>query len=225
MLGKPADPWEEDNRAIFRFNDRLDKALFEPAAKAYVRVMPRPVRTGVSNFYDNITYLDTVLNDFLQGKGRQGIADTGRFLINSTVGILGIFDVATRMGLDEHDEDFGQTLAVWGSREGNYLILPLLGPSTERDAPGWVVSSVTNVLAYAVEGSALLPLSLLGVIDARARARGAFEFADRTALDRYTFIREAYRQRRTYLIYDGSPPLVDFFEDIDESPPPGGVPP
>lgn len=225
MPGEPADPWEDNNRAVFRFNDRLDKALFEPAARAYVRITPQPVRAGVSNFYDNITYLDTVLNDFLQGKGRQGFADAGRFLVNSTVGILGIFDVATPMGLEEHDEDFGQTLAVWGSGEGDYLVLPLLGPSTERDAPSWLVGSAANVLVYAVEAPALFPLSVLRGIDSRSRARGAFEFVDLTALDRYTFVREAYRQRRTYLIYDGNPPLVDFFEDIDESPPPAHLPP
>lgn len=217
MPGEPADTYEAENRAAFRFNKRLDQAILKPVADGYVKVTPAPVRRGVSNFFDNATYPDVILNSFLQGKGRQGFADSGRFLVNTTIGVLGIFDVATPMGLDKHNEDFGQTLGVWGSGEGEYIVFPFLGPSSERDAPGWLVSYYTNLMYYVAESSVAAPLSVLQAIDARARARGAFEYVDRAALDPYTFIREAYRQRRTYLIYDGEPPRLKFFDEPEDN--------
>lgn len=209
------DPLEPVNRPIFRFNDALDKAVLKPVAEGYVRVTPKPVRTAVSNFFDNAGYLNVVLNQFLQGKGRQGFADLGRFLVNSTGGVLGLFDVATGMGLEAHDEDFGQTLGVLGAGQGAYLVLPVFGPNSVRDAPGLLVSTLTNLIFYIGESAVVIPLTLLGAIDARARATGVFEFVDRTALERYVFIREAYLQRRIFLIHDGNPPprgLTDEFE-------------
>lgn len=211
------DPLEDVlNRPFYQFNRDVDRAFLKPAADAYVKVTPQLIRTSVSNFFDNVGYLNVILNDFLQGKVSQGFADTGRFLVNSTVGLAGLFDVATAMGMDEHDEDFGQTLGVWGADAGPYLVLPLLGPNTVRDAPGIPVSAVTNMLFYVGEVAVTAPLAVLGVIDARARAIGAFQFIEEAALDPYIFTREAYLQRRIFLIYDGSPPRPEFFDEFDE---------
>ena len=136
--GPAHDPIESFNREMYIFNDTVDQAVLGPIARGYSDVTPAPVRRSVTNFFDNLGYLDTVLNDFLQGKVTRGFADTGRFLVNSTVGIVGIFDVATPMGLPKNDEDLGQTLAVWGANEGAYLMLPGYGPSTVRDAPQYI---------------------------------------------------------------------------------------
>jgi len=209
------DPLEPVNRPVFRFNDALDEAVLKPVAEAYVKVTPQPVRAAVSRFFDNVGYLNVVLNDLLQGKGEQGLGDAGRFLLNSTVGVLGLFDVATNLGLEQHEEDFGQTLGVWGAGEGAYLVLPVLGPSSIRDAPGIAVSVVTNLLFYVGEWTIAIPLAVLGAIDARARAIDAFEFIDQAALERYAFIREAYRQRRDFLIHDGSPPPQEISDELE----------
>ena len=211
------DPLEPINKPVYRFNDRLDKAILEPVANAYIRVTPQPVRTGVSNFFDNIAYPNVILNDVLQGKAKQGVVDTWRFIFNSTVGILGIFDVATHLGLESHNEDFGQTLGYWGAGSGAYLVLPLIGPNTVRDAPGLAVGAVTNGLFYVGTAAITIPLSVLGVIDLRARAADAIRLRDQAAVDPYVFTREAYLQRRTFLIYDGNPPLSEYEEfDVGE---------
>jgi phospholipid-binding lipoprotein MlaA len=183
--------------------------------RRWVRVTPKPVRTAVSNFFDYISYVDVIVNDFLQAKVQQGFSDVGRFLVNSTVGILGLFDVASELGMKPHQEDFGQTLGVWGSGEGAYLVYPILGPSTVRDTPGLVVSFVTNLLFYVGETAVVVPLTILAAIDARARAQGFFQFMDEAALDRYLFVREGYRQRRLFLIHDGRP-LPRFPEEADD---------
>lgn len=204
------DPYEGFNRSIFNFNDALDRSVIKPVADAYVEVTPESIRSAVSKLFDNLGYINVILNSFLQGKGLQGLSDTGRFVVNSTLGIGGLFDPATEMGLIRHEEDFGQTLGVWGAGEGAYLVLPVFGPSTFRDAPGLAVSAATNPLNYIganpPEAVITLPAGAAGGIDQRARAKGAFELIDQAALDRYVFIREAYRQRRLFLIYDGNPP-------------------
>ena len=212
------DPFEGANRKIYKFNDALDRTIVKPIADTYVKVTPEPARTSVSNFFDNIGYLDTVLNDFFQGKFKQGFADTGRFLINSTIGSLGLVDVASKMGLKPHEEDLGQTLGVYGSPEGAYLMIPLLGPNTVRDSPDLAMSTVTSGLFYISEFAVTLPLGLLGAIDKRARASHYLKIIDEAALDRYIFIRDAYRQHRTYLIYDGNPPHQKFEDDESEEP-------
>lgn len=147
----------------------------------------------------------------------QGLSDTGRFVVNSTLGIGGLFDVANTMGLTRHEEDFGQTLAVWGAGEGAYLVLPLFGPSTFRDVPGLAFSAATNPLNYVganpPEAKIVIPTGAVGGVDQRARAKGIFEFIDQAALDRYVFVREAYRQRRLFLIHDGNPPQRRFKEE------------
>lgn len=212
----PHDPLERANRAVDRFNEALDRAILKPAADAYVKITPQPVRTSVSNFFDNLAYPNVILNDLLQGKMEQGVSDTARFVWNSTVGIFGLFDVASHMEMKPHEEDFGQTLGVWGSGAGPYLVLPLLGPSTVRDTTGLPITYVTNVLFYVGQASVTFPLAVLSTIDLRARAAGFMRFRDVAALDPYLFTRESYLQYRTYLIYDGEVPRAKLLEEEDE---------
>jgi phospholipid-binding lipoprotein MlaA len=216
----PDDPHEGFNRSMYSFNDKLDQAVLKPVSSAYTRVLPQPVRTGVSNFYNNITYLDTTLNSFLQGKGGQGASDLGRFVVNSTIGIIGIFDVATPMGLERHNEDFGQTLAVWGAHKDEYLMYPVWGPSSVRDTGGIVVSLLTNPIFYAAAPVAV-PLGLLQMVDLRARNEGFVRFLDEAALDPYVFLRESYLQHREFVIHDGKLPRRDIYDEpIEQAPAP-----
>ena len=214
------DPFESVNRPIYRANDFIDRRIAKPVTEAYVSYTPQPVQNSVSNFFDNVVYPNVILNDFLQGKGTQGLEDSGRFLVNSTFGCLGIWDMATPLGLEAHDEDFGQTLGVWGMDESIYLVLPFIGPSTVRDVPNLGVSTVTNILFY-VPSPYVVPVALLGFIDLRARLEEAITFRDETAVEPYLFTREAYLQHRKFLIYDGNPPvdddlyLDDPFDDLD----------
>lgn len=206
----PNDPFEPANRSFHEFNKALDKHLLKPVSDAYVAVTPERVRASVGNFFTNVAYPGVVLNDFLQGKVHDGIADSSRFVLNSTLGILGLFDVAGETGLPVHEEDFGQTLGVWGAGEGAYLELPLLGPNSVRDAPGLGVGAVTNVLFYVGTTAVTLPLAALKIVDDRSRLETAIKLREESALDSYVFTREAYRQRRRHLIYDGNPPLEEF---------------
>ena len=214
ISGDPADPWEPTNRAFHAFNDTLDRAVVAPAADLYLK-LPGGVRDSVHNFLDNAAYPGTVLNQFLQGKSEQAVEGAARFVFNTTFGIAGLFDVSTAFGLERHEEDFGQTLAVWGMEEGNYIHYPLLGPSSVRDTPGIVVGVLTDVLTY-VAVVAAVPLALLDVVDTRANLASAARLRDELAFDPYVFTREAYRQRRTFLVYDGNPPLDDFDEDEED---------
>ena len=219
--GETVDTWENANRGIYKFNDKVDKAILKPVAETYQKVTPAPVRRSVTNFFENVAYLNVILNDLLQAKLEQGIADTTRFVYNSVFGVAGLFDVARHMGLPPNDEDFGQTLGVWGLGEGAYVVLPILGPSTLRDVPDLVVSSLVNPLSYIDNTGVRAGLTALDGVDTRARASGAFAFINEAALDPYIFTREAYLQRRIFLIYDGNPPKPKFFddlEDIDEEP-------
>jgi len=217
--GQVYDPFEKVNRVVYRFNNAVDRAILKPLADGYVAITPREGRIVVSNFFDNAQYFGTILNDFLQGKGEQGISDLGRFLLNTTLGIGGLFDPATSIGLMQHKEDFGQTMAVWGASPGAYLVLPLLGPDTVRNTPNIAVSTLTDVLfygSYFVTLAVTIPVSILGVADARSRASNAIRFVNESALDPYVFTREAWMQHRTYLIYDGNPPepeYIDFGDD------------
>ncbi len=210
------DPLEVINRPIYQANDMLDTYVGEPVSRVYIDYTPDPIRSTVSNFFDNLTYLNVVLNDFLQGKGEQGLADSGRFLINSTFGALGLFDVATPLGLKRHDEDFGQTLAVWGMGQGSYLVLPFLGPTTARDLPDIGVSAVTNILFY-VSSPVVAPVAILGFVDKRSRFDQAIKIRNELAVEPYLFTREAYIQHRNFLIYDGDPPIDDDDLFLDES--------
>ena len=211
ISGDPSDPWEPTNRSFYAFNDAVDRALLEPAANLYLK-LPGGVRESVHNFLDNAAYPGTVLNQILQGKFEPAMEGTARFVFNTTLGIGGLFDVATGMGLKRQEEDFGQTLAVWGSGEGNYIHYPVLGPNSVRDTPGIVVGALTDVLTYV----AALPLALLEIVENRANLASAARIRDESAFDPYVFTREAYRQRRTFLVYDGNPPLDDFEEDDED---------
>ena len=207
----PGDPLEPLNRMSHRTGLVLDKAVIGPLARGYVRVTPKFVRTGVSNFLDNLTYPSVILNDFLQGKVEQGFEDTMRFVVNTTFGLFGVLDVASGMGLERHDEDLGQTLAAWGVGEVAYLELPGLGPSSVRDVGEYPLAWQTSLIALADVSGLTIPVAILGLVNARADAEQAIALRNRTALDTYVFTREAYRQRRNYLIFDGEPP-----EDDDE---------
>lgn len=217
------DPIEPVNRVTDKINDSLDRVTLKPLAKGYTAAVPKPMRTAVSNFYDNAASVNTVLNDFLQGKGKQGTSDFMRFLINSTLGIGGLVDVASYMGFERHEEDFGQTLATWGMSQGAYIIYPVFGPNSVRNTPGFITEIATNPIFWA--GLALapyitIPVTVLNYTDKRARLLSASDMRDELALDPYVFTREAWRQQREYLIYDGNPPVRqmstdDEFEEDD----------
>lgn len=203
--GNP-DPWEGMNRKTFAFNEKLDQAVLKPVATTYKKVVPEFAREGVNNFFDNLEDIGTSLNNILQGKPGQGLSDAGRFLVNSTLGVFGLWDVATPMGLEKHFEDFGQTLGVWGVQSGPYLVLPLLGPSTARDAPAKIVDPSWYYSNYVDPQSVYWGLWTLDKVRTRANLAGAESVVEQAALDKYTFIRDAWLQRRRSQVYDGNPP-------------------
>ena len=221
----PQDPFESYNRAMYQFNDGFDRYLLKPVAQGYVAVTPDPVQKGVSNFFSNLDDVVVIFNDLLQFKLGQAASDTGRFLVNSTLGILGFIDWASDMGLEKHNEDFGQTLGYWGVPSGPYFMLPFLGPSTIRDTPGLAVDeSYFNPIYNDLENgfptesrkeSDMWGMTIVKAIDKRGNLLKAEEMIDEAALDRYIFIREAYLQRRQNLVYDGQPPETD--DGFDES--------
>jgi len=202
------DPFERINRPIYQFNDKLDRHLLKPAAKTYQRVVPGPVRSSVNNFFNNAFEPTVIVNDVLQGKGRQAVSDTGRFVVNTTFGLLGLFDVATGMGMERHNEDFGQTLAKWGFGAGPYLVLPFLGPTNMRDGVGLAAYyAYFYPFSYIEDDATRWTFYTLDVLNWRANFLGATDVLDQAALDPYVFTREAYHQKRRDLIYDGNPPL------------------
>ncbi len=222
----PRDPWERVNRVTYSFNDKFDKAIARPVARTYVNVTPQVVRTGVSNFVDNLTYPVTIVNDLLQAKFKQTCSDTGRLVLNSTVGFGGLMDPATAVGLDKNNEDFGQTLGYWGVKPGPYLVLPFLGFSDTRDAFGTVVDIYSHPTHYIRNTYVSWGLWGVEVLDARARLLSANSVVDNT-YDPYTFTKNAYLQRRHYLVTDGQvdelPPPDD--PGADDSSPDSGTPP
>lgn len=216
------DPLEPANRVFYKVNDTLDKHILKPVAEEYKHYAPRPVRAGTTNFFDNLDYPNTIANDFLQGKLKQGLGDTGRFVLNSTLGVLGLFDVATHWGLPQHHEDLGLTLGKWGMGDIAYLVIPLHGPSTVRDAPDMVTSSYLNPLFYASTVVAF-PLGALQVINTRANLLEATKVRDEAAIDPYVFTREAYLQQRRYDIYEGNPPSQGLDEFMEQDTSNGGA--
>ena len=202
----PTDPFERYNRAAYAFNDALDRGLIKPVAQAYQAVTPEFARRGVSNFFGNLSDVPTAVNDVLQGKGKLALTHTGRFLINSTVGVLGLFDVATPLGLSRQREDFGQTLGTWGLDSGPYLILPLLGPSSVRDAAGLPVDFALDPLSHLHDDRWLWGLEALRVVDKRASVLGIEKTLQSVEIDPYLFTRDAYLARRRNAVYDGNPP-------------------
>lgn len=215
------DPFEKFNRAMFTFNLKVDRYFARPIARGYRRVIPRPARKGVSNFFSNLREPIVILNGLLQGKFKQAGSDLGRFLMNSTVGLFGLIDVATKAGLKKHDEDFGQTLGRWGVREGPYLVLPFFGPSGVRDGFGIVVDIQVDPVWQKDDSSTRSKLVATRFISTRANLLDATDiFEQAGGDDPYLFVREFYRQRRRSLIYDGRPPEEDeldpfLFEDED----------
>jgi phospholipid-binding lipoprotein MlaA len=203
----PRDPLEPLNRTVYQFNEALDKALLKPAAIGYRTVVPQPVRSGVTNFFGNFRDVTSAVNNLLQLKVPRAAGDAGRVAVNSTVGLLGFFDIASRMGLEKHDEDFGQTLGRWGVSEGPYLVLPLFGPSNLRDSIGLVGDYFTDPEFYIFQHT---PESYwvfaTRVVNVRANLLAVEHMFEQAALDRYAFLRDAYLQRRRNQVYDGNPP-------------------
>lgn len=201
-----ADPWENWNRKVYSFNEAVDRAVLRPVATAYAKVVPQPVRTGVSNFYGNFADLWSAVNSVLQGKLADGMQDFMRVGTNTVFGIGGLFDIATEVGLERHGEDFGQTLGRWGAPSGPYIVWPFMGPSTVREtlalpldrsaSPGWAFSD--DATRYFLIG--------LGLTNERANLLPTTRMLDDMALDKYSFMRDAYLQRRRSLVYDGNEP-------------------
>ncbi len=223
--GDPRDPLESYNRVAFEFNDGFDRYLLKPVSKGYNTVTPDPVIKGVNNFFSNLDDIIVIFNDLLQLKPLQFASDTGRFIINSTLGLAGFIDWASDMNMPKHQEDFGQTLGYWGVPEGPYFVLPFWGPSTIRDTTGVLVDTrYFDPVWQEVENgfppdrrkqSTSWQLAGIKAIDKRASLLKAENILNEAALDRYTFIREFYLQHRQNLVYDGNPPEeeVEFNED------------
>lgn len=200
------DPWESFNRSIYAFNDGFDRAIARPVAETYRDYLPDIVQTGISNFFSNLDDVLVVVNDLLQFKFKQAAQDLGRFVWNSTAGLFGLIDVATPMGLRKNNEDFGQTLATWGVGDGAYLVLPFLGPSNVRDTFGlagdWYVDPLINI----EERDTRWGLVIVRAVDKRASLLEATRIMEKSGIDPYVFMRNAYFQLRENQIYDGNPP-------------------
>lgn len=210
------DPFEPFNRVMYDINDLGDRYLARPVAKAYEAGTPRVFRMGANNFLENLRYPITIVNDFLQGKVRQGGQDLARFAINSTVGLFGLFDPASAAGLEVHDEDFGQTFSVWGLPQGPYLVVPVFGPYTVSSGIGDLAGTQAS---FIVEGpwdrSTRNALMIWYLVHRRYSVLPADEQL-REAFDPYIFLRDAYLQNRRYKIYDGHPPYDDLYPEADD---------
>jgi phospholipid-binding lipoprotein MlaA len=191
---------------MFGFNEGLDKVIIKPVAKGYDAVLPQPVQTGVANFFSNIADVFIGVNNLLQGKPIQAVSDGGRFLVNTTIGIVGIFDPASHLGLEKHDEDFGQTFGRWGVGDGAYVVLPVFGPRTARDTIGLGFDVYADPVANVSHVPTRNTLLVVRTISDRADLLKADKIIEEAALDKYSYIRDAYLQRRRSLIYDGNPP-------------------
>lgn len=209
------DPWEGYNRKVHAFNQSVDRAIVRPVAKGYAAVMPDGPQRGVRNFFRNLNYPVTLINALLQGKPNRAAEATGRFMINSTIGLLGFFDVATKAGIPNYDEDFGQTMAVWGWEESRYLVMPFLGPFTVRDVLGRSFYGYFHPVSWAIrEHDQYIPL-VVDLISLRAELLPLQADLD-AAADPYVLIRDVYLQNREYDIYDGEPPAPDYDALLEE---------
>ena len=202
----PRDPLEDFNRAVFDFNDALDRAVLKPLGKGYNAVVPTPVNRSVTNFFDNLEDVTSAVNTLLQFKVGRALSDVGRVAVNTTIGIGGLFDVASNLDLPKYGEDFGQTLGAWGFETGPYIVLPLLGPSSARDGVGIVADWYTDPMSYVEDDSVRWSLRGLDLIDTRADLLSASRVLEQAALDPYAFTRDAYLQKRENDVYDGNPP-------------------
>ncbi len=211
----PRDPLESFNRGVFAFNEGLDQAVLKPAATVYRDVTPRLVRTGVGNFLGNLDDAWSSVNSLLQFKLRDAVDNFMRFGVNTTFGVFGVLDVASEMQIDRHSEDFGQTLGSWGFGTGAYLVLPIFGPSTARDTAALPVDFGGDLASRAGDIRTRNSLRVLNVIDTRAGLLGLSSALDDVALDKYSFARDAYLQRRRNAVYDGNPPETDPVTGVD----------
>lgn len=212
----PRDPWEKYNRNMFAFNDGFDEAITKPLAELYVK-LPEDIRTCLSNAFSNLRGPSTAINNFLQSKPVEALSDVGRFAVNTTVGIVGCFDVATGWGMEAHREDFGQTLGVWGFEPGPYLVMPIFGPSSVRDAIGiYGVEPFLDLNFYIDYPGIEYTVLGLRVVNERAELLPADRMVREAALDRYSFIRDGFLQRRRSLVYDGNPPRLIDPDDEDD---------
>lgn len=203
---KGPDPFEPLNRAVFSLNEAVDAAVLEPVARAWKQVVPPLVRQGVRNVFGNVEDAWSALNHLLQGKGQDGVEMAVRFVTNSTFGFGGIFDLASDMGLERRSEDFGQTLGRWGVPPGPYVVLPLLGPRSVRDGAAWTLDRQASLPSLAGQGERVWALSAVELMQTRSELLAAQALLGQVALDRYTFVRDAYLARRRSLVYDGNPP-------------------
>lgn len=209
------DPWEKQNRRLFRFNEAIDKVTLKPIAKGYRKIVPEPVRRGVTNFGQNLGAPRNMINNFLQGKPRHGFGELARFIVNTTIGIGGIFDIATASGLEAHPEGFGQTAAVWGLPAGPYVMIPFMGPQTLRSAVLLPANIEFDILHHVDESSVRDRLWALRTIDVRHRVL-SLEDLLQDSKDPYISLRESYLQNQEFQIYDGDPPIDDDDEFYDE---------
>ena len=211
------DPWELVNRNVFSFNETLDKYVVKPITHVYEFILPEVIRDRISNVFSNVGDVYTAINQLLQGKPKAAFDDLTRVLVNTTIGLGGLFDVASDAGLEKHNEDFGQTFGVWGIGDGPYMMLPLLGPSNVRDTVGWAFDINTDILINYIDN---IPVrnSITGVriVDQRSKYLNSTNLLGDAAFDKYTLIRDAYIQRRRNRIYDGNPPLIDEDDDVPD---------
>ena len=221
----PRDPWERFNRSVFKFNDTLDRAFAKPVAKGYVKITPRVIRTGVSNFFSNLDTVPTIVNDALQGKFRQVGHDSARFLLNSTLGLGGLFDPASAAGLEYNEEDLGQTLGKWGVKSGPYLMLPVLGPSSVRDAFARAADTYIEPVYYLGDESTRYIIRGVDLLDGRASLLELDAQLERS-YDKYAFIRNAWIQRREYQVKDGNvdDQSLELEEEFKDDPDAGAAP-
>ncbi len=212
--GDVNDPIESVNRSIYNFNEGFDRMILKPAAKGYQK-LPSPVQTGTHNFFNNLNDVVVIVNDGLQLKGEQMSSDVLRISVNTVFGIFGLIDMATPMGMPKHQESFADTLGYWGVGSGPYIVLPIFGPSSVRDAPSLVVDYFTNPVSLVSPASATVALSSVNAVDTRSELLKTTDLRDQLALDPYIFTRESYYQWRQNRIYDGDPPKV-IIEDFEE---------
>ena len=207
-----SDPFENLNRKTFEFNENLDEKIARPLAQTYSKFPPN-LKIGISNFFNNLEEVDTFINQLLQGKPKKSLNDLTRFLINTTVGLGGFIDVASKIGLERHEEDFGQTLAVWGVGQGPYIMLPVLGPSTLRDTLSRPVSSFLSVTFHMTETDVNIALKGIDAIETREKLLGVESLLSG---DKYSFVKDAYIQSMMYEIKDGIDVQDDFIDDMDD---------
>lgn len=216
-----ADPYESFNRKMYDFNESVDHYVASPIANGYKAITPDFLQTGVFNFFNNLKNFNVVINDVLQAKFSQSASDMGRLTMNTTAGLGGFFDVAKHVGLEQNDEDFDQTLAVWGIPKGSYLVLPLLGPMTTRSAPASGFDAATNPASYVSIPANFIsaPVQFMSALNARANAEGALKFINEAAMDKYVFTRESFLQWRKNLESDGKVNMDDdlMADNVDDT--------